>query len=78
MTPFCNIRLNPAIAMIDRPGLVTIMKECDPVVYTIHETTFMLENCQCMVTLNPEYLQLGEVEMVVEKIRHVLTDVRTV
>ena len=54
------------------------MKEGDPVVHSISEPTFMLENCQDMVTLNLECIQSGEVEMVVEKIRQFIVDVRTV
>jgi hypothetical protein len=76
MAPFCYIRLNPEIAMIDGPGLVSMMKENDPVVHTIYEPTFMLDNCQGMVTMNPEYLQPGEAKMIVEKVKQVLADVR--
>jgi hypothetical protein len=76
IAPFCYIRFDPAYVMIDGPGLITMMKKGDPVVHAIYEPTFMLDNCQGMVTLNPEYLQPGEVEIAVEKVKQVLAAVR--
>ena len=76
MAPFCFLRLDPAVAILDGPRLVSRLKEGDPIIYSIYEPTFMIEDCQGMVTLNPEYLLPGEVDLIVDKVKRVLSEAR--
>lgn len=72
MAPFCAITLDEEITGISGKKLVSMLKQGDPIIYTIYEPEFMLGPCPGKVTINPQYLLDGEHPLIVEKIKKIL------
>jgi hypothetical protein len=73
MAPFCALTLDEKVTGITGRELVSKLKIGVPVVFTIYEPEFMLGPCPGVVTINPQYILEGEHEVLLDKVKMILS-----
>jgi L-seryl-tRNA(Ser) seleniumtransferase len=73
MAPLCFLELDEAIVGMSGKELVKTLRDGDPSIETRYEPTFLLENYKGKVTINPQYMIEGDAEIVVNRIKNILT-----
>ena len=71
MTPLAYVTLDEEAGM-ETEDLHARLKEGDPVIETLYEPSFLIDDFQGKLTLNPEHLLEGDEALVVERIKEIL------
>ena len=71
MTPLAYVTLDEEVGMGTK-DLHARLKEGDPVIETLYEPSFLIDDFQGKLTLNPEHLLEGDEALVVERIKEIL------
>lgn len=72
MAPLCYLELDEEIVGISGRDLVRRLRDGDPSIETLFEPRFLLEQYEGKVTINPQYMLEGDVNLVIERIREIL------
>ena len=72
MTPLAYVTLDEEEAGMSAVELQARLKEGDPIIETLHEPAFLIDDYQGKLTMNPEHLLEGDEEIVVRRIREIL------
>lgn len=72
MTPLCYLELDEEIVGISGRDLVRRLRDGDPSIETLFEPSFLLEQYEGKVTINPQYMLEGDADLVIERIREIL------
>jgi len=73
MAPLCYLELDETAAGMSGRELVKTLRDGDPSIETLYEPSFLLEKYEGKVTINPQYMLEGDADIVVSRIRKILT-----
>jgi len=73
MAPLCYLELDEEEVGMSGRELVRALRDGDPSIETLYEPSFLLEKYEGKVTINPQYMLKGDAEIVVARIREILT-----
>jgi D-glucosaminate-6-phosphate ammonia-lyase len=71
MTPLAYVTLDERAGMTARE-LQARLKDGDPIIETLYEPAFLIDDYQGKLTMNPEHMLEGDEEIVVERIKEIL------
>jgi D-glucosaminate-6-phosphate ammonia-lyase len=72
MTPLAYVTLDEEEAGMSAVELQARLKEGDPIIETLHEPAFLIDDYEGKLTINPEHMLEGDEEIVVRRIREIL------
>ncbi len=72
MTPLAYVTLDEEAGMGTK-DLHARLKEGDPIIETLYEPSFLIDDYQGRLTINPEHMLEGDEALVVERIKEILT-----
>jgi L-seryl-tRNA(Ser) seleniumtransferase len=72
-TPLCYLELDEEAVGTSGRELVNELRKGNPSIETLYEPSFLLEKYERKVTINPQYMLEGDTEIVVDRIREILT-----
>jgi L-seryl-tRNA(Ser) seleniumtransferase len=73
MAPLCYLELDEEAAGMSGRELVKRLRDGDPSIETLYEPRFLLEKYEGKVTINPQYMLEGDDNMVVNRIKEILS-----
>jgi D-glucosaminate-6-phosphate ammonia-lyase len=72
MAPLCYLELDEEKFDIGAKKVVTTLRDGDPSIEILHEPSFLLEKCEGIIVINPEFMIEGDVEIVIDRITKLL------
>ena len=72
MTPLAYVTLDEEKAGMSALKLQARLREGDPIIETLYEPAFLIDDYEGKLTINPEHMLEGDEEMVVSRIRDIL------
>lgn len=72
MAPLCYLELDEEAVGMSGRELVKALRDGDPSIETLYEPNFLLEKYEGKMTINPQYMLEGDVDIVVSRIREIL------
>jgi D-glucosaminate-6-phosphate ammonia-lyase len=73
MAPLCYLELDEEAVGMSGKELVKRLRDGDPSIETLYEPGFLLEKYEGKVTINPQYMLEGDDDIVVNRIKEILT-----